>query len=66
MATQAKLGAPRAAAINPEVKSWIDNVIVPTLVREYLASERERSEASNCERPVVQFPRIQASPEGVQ
>jgi len=37
----------------PEVKSWIDNVIVPTLVREYLASEQKRSEALQFDAPVV-------------
>lgn len=66
MPTQAKPGRLRPAAINPEVKSWIDNVIVPTLVREYLASERERSEASNFSAPMVEFSDTKASPEGVQ
>jgi hypothetical protein len=27
--------------LDPQVKSWIDNVIVPTLVREYLLSEKK-------------------------
>ena len=30
--------------LDPQVKSWIDNAIVPTLVREYLASERQRDD----------------------
>ena len=29
-----------AEAINPALKSWIDNVIVPILVREYFAAAR--------------------------
>jgi hypothetical protein len=64
MATAAKSGS---AGINPEVKNWIDNVIVPTLVKEYLATERTRSEApSNFDASVIEFSDIQASPEEVQ
>lgn len=63
MATASKLGP---AAISPEVKSWINNVIVPTLVREYLAAERKRSESPNFDAPVVECSDIKASPEGVQ
>jgi hypothetical protein len=40
--------------INPEVKSWIDNVMVPILVREYLASEDKSGEPTNYEEPMVQ------------
>ena len=61
---QAKPGPPKPAEIHPEVKSWIDNVIVPTLVREYLASERERSESPHLDAPMVKCPDIKASPEG--
>jgi hypothetical protein len=46
MPTEAKSGTPRSAGIQPEVQSWIDNVIVPILVREYLASEKNRSTSS--------------------
>jgi hypothetical protein len=56
-----KLGPAR---INPEVKSWIDNVIVPTLVREYLASEQKRSEALQFDAPVVLCSDIEDSREG--
>lgn len=64
MATARKLGP---VCINPEVKSWIDNVIVPTLVREYLASKRSRGDESRFDAsPVVEFSDIKASPEGVQ
>ncbi len=38
----------------PELKSWIDGVIVPALVREYLAGqEREKSACSEGE-PVTE------------
>jgi hypothetical protein len=64
MATTTKLGA---VGINPEVKSWIDNVIVPTMVKEFLLSERSRRDVSNFDAPaVVEFSDIKASPEGVQ
>ena len=63
MAKGTKLGS---VGINPEVKSWIDNVIVPTLVREYLASEQMRSESSNRDALVVECSSIKASPEGLQ
>jgi hypothetical protein len=53
------------APLNPQVKSWIDNVIVPTLVREYLASEKKRGESLN-EEPMVQCYGIKTLPEGVE
>jgi hypothetical protein len=36
MATAAKLAPPRNASLDPQLKSWIDNVIVPAMVREFL------------------------------
>jgi hypothetical protein len=64
MATAPKLGP---VGINPEVKSWIDNVIVPTMVKEFLASWRGRGDVSNVDAPpVVEFSDNKASPEGVQ
>jgi hypothetical protein len=64
MATAPKLGP---VGINPEVKSWIDNVIVPTIVKEFLASWRGRGDVSNVDAsPVVEFSDNKASPEGVQ
>jgi hypothetical protein len=61
MATSPKLGP---VGINPEVKSWIDNVIVPTMVKEFLASERSRGDVSNFDAPpVVECSDIKASPE---
>jgi hypothetical protein len=57
---------PRPAGINPAVKGWIDNVIVPTLVREYLASEPERSESASLDAPMVECTDTKASPEEVQ
>jgi len=64
MPKQAKPGTPRPAGIDPKVKSWIDNVIVPTLVREYLASERKSGESLNGVAPMVQCSDPKASPEG--
>ena len=34
--------------LSPELKSWIDDVIVPALVREYL-TEREKTACSEAE-----------------
>jgi hypothetical protein len=31
----------RDAKIDPALKAWLDNVLVPVMVREYLASARE-------------------------
>jgi hypothetical protein len=56
MPTQAKPGTPRSAEINSEVKSWIDNVIVPVLVKEYLDSEEKRGKPLRAEKPMVQCP----------
>ncbi len=40
--------------LSPELKSWIDSVIVPALVRDYLAGrEREKSACSEGE-PVTE------------
>lgn len=40
---------PGSAAISPKVKSWIDNVIVPALVEQFLAEQS--SEKSLAEKP---------------
>ena len=41
--------------LTPELKSWLDNVIVPALVREYIARpDSEKSLASESE-PTVEF-----------
>ncbi len=41
--------------LSPELKSWIDSVIVPALVREYLVGrEHEKSACSKVE-PVAEF-----------
>ncbi len=43
------------SALSPDLKSWIDGVIVPALVREYLAG-RERDESACPEgKPVAEF-----------
>jgi hypothetical protein len=64
MPTQAKPGTLPSTDIKPEVKSWIDNVIVPVLVREYLASEQERNEALQFDAHVVLCSDIKDSREG--
>jgi len=33
----------RKSPLTPELKSWIDNVIVPILVKEYLTSGEQKS-----------------------
>ena len=45
----------RLLKLSPELKSWIDRVVVPALVHEYLAvREREKSACSDGE-PVAEF-----------
>jgi hypothetical protein len=63
MATASKPVSPRSRPLDPRVKSWIDNVIVPTLVREYLASETKCGEALNSEAPMVHSSNVKASHE---
>jgi hypothetical protein len=48
--------------LDPQVKSWIDNVIVPTLVKEYLASEKQRGESLNGGTTMVQYSDSKTSP----
>jgi hypothetical protein len=43
MATAPKLASPRSAPLDPQVKSWIDNVIVPAMVREFLEQSKSNS-----------------------
>jgi hypothetical protein len=50
------------AAIDPELKGWIDNCIVPALVDEYL---RKKTIASESE-PIVTSRPIVASPEVIR
>jgi hypothetical protein len=66
MATATKPVSPGTGPLDPQVKSWIDNVIVPTLVREFLASQKKRAEAVTCDAPVVQSAAVDASSEGVK
>jgi hypothetical protein len=66
MATAPKLVSPRSKPLNPKVKSWIDNVIVPTLVREYLASEKKPGESLDSDKPMVQCTDMNTPPEGDQ
>jgi hypothetical protein len=63
VATPPKLVSPRKRPLDPRVKSWIDNVIVPILVREYLASEEKCGEPPDCETPMVQYSDSKQSPE---
>jgi hypothetical protein len=66
MPTATKLVPPGTGPLDPQVKSWIDNVIVPTLVREFLSSQKARAESLTCAVPVVQCVAVNASPEGVK
>ena len=43
--------APKSA-LSPQMRSWIDNCLVPALVREYLAG-REHDESACCEGELV-------------
>jgi hypothetical protein len=63
VATAPKIVSPRNKPIDPRVKSWIDNVIVPTLVREFLASGKQSGESRDGGSPVVQCADSNASPE---
>ncbi len=45
------------AKIKPSVRSWIDNVIVPSLVDEWLAREKTAKCPAETPRGVVQFDR---------
>ena len=64
MGTAPKLVSPRKKPLDPQVKSWIDNVIVPTLVREFLASEKKQRESADDDVPMVQCTIAETSPEG--
>jgi hypothetical protein len=45
------------AKIKPAVRSWIDNVIVPSLLDEWLAREKSVNCPAETPRAVVQFER---------
>jgi hypothetical protein len=45
------------AKIKPALRSWIDNVIVPSLVDEWLAREKSAKCPTETPRGVVQFDR---------
>jgi hypothetical protein len=60
MATAPKFVSPRKKPLGPGVKSWIDNVIVPALVREFLASEKKDGESSY-DAPVVHRPSLKTA-----
>lgn len=66
VAYAAELVSPRNLPLDPQVKSWLDNVIVPVLVREYLASEKKRGESLDPDAPMVQCSDNNASTEGGQ
>lgn len=66
MTTAPKLVPPQKKALDPRLKSWIDNVIVPTLVQEYLACEKKTGEASAGDAAMLQSTDTKASTEGGQ
>ncbi len=41
--------------LSPELKSWIDGVIVPALIREYLAVREHEESACSEGEPVAEF-----------
>jgi hypothetical protein len=44
------------SALSPALRSWIDNCLVPILVKEFLAEAREREKVLDAEsRRVAQF-----------
>jgi hypothetical protein len=45
---------PAADSINPALKSWLDNVIVPILVKEYLAEARLKNVIASESRPGIE------------
>lgn len=49
----------RSKKLDPEVKSWLDNVIIPALVWEYLAEIRSKSQT---QAPLAFCGNIQAEP----
>ena len=53
MATALKFVRESGTGIDPEVKSWIDNVIVPALVREYLTETQRENSALASETRIV-------------
>jgi hypothetical protein len=57
--------APRSV-ITPELKSWIDNCLVPILVKEYLAGHVVEKTVAAESAPVVTSPAIGMVSEGVQ
>jgi hypothetical protein len=59
-----KPASPREKSLDPQVKSWIDNVIVPTLVREYLAFHNKCREPLEPDATMVHCSNLNASPKG--
>jgi hypothetical protein len=44
------------SGLSPELKSWIDRVVVPALVREYLSSIESKKLACSEREPVAEYP----------
>ncbi len=51
------------SVLSPELKSWIDGVIVPALVREYLAERERKKSACSKSKPVKDSAAILVSAE---
>jgi hypothetical protein len=43
------------AKLTPEIRGWIDNVIVPAMVREWLTREEHANRVANGPKSVAQF-----------
>lgn len=51
--------------INPALKSWISNCVVPLLVKEYLASLRIEKDLAAATEPMAEFRTLHASSDEV-
>lgn len=61
------MSKPGMSIMSPEVRSWIDNVLVPAMVREYVAEHRRLNSLAS---PSVAVPECETnsrfSAEGIQ
>ena len=64
MKATAQLGKTRPAGLTPEMRDWVDSVIVPALVDRWLAREAKKSLAEASSK-VAECERERLSAEGV-
>jgi hypothetical protein len=58
---EAKQNATEESPLTPEMKDFIDRVIVPILVKQYLAEEAQAAQLAEEERKVAKSPRNTAA-----